>query len=105
VRWESVDDSTAIATVRDGDIHAMAEFHFAPTGEITRMTAMRYRDVNGTAVLTPFEGRYGEYEQRSGVMVPMEADVAWQLPEGEFPYWRGSPRDVEYGQTAAELRG
>lgn len=96
VRWEAVDDSTARATVTDGEVDATAEFHFARTGEIKRMTAMRYRDVDGTAVRTPFEGRYGAYERRSGIMVPSEAEVAWRLPQGRFPYWRGSPRAVEY---------
>src|SRR5690606_1835390 len=80
IRWEQVDDRTARATVTDGRFRATADFHFASTGEIERMTAMRYRDVGGTAVLTPFEGSYGVYERRSGVMVPAEAEVAWQLP-------------------------
>lgn len=44
---------------RRGGTTVSADFHFAPTGEITGMTAMRYRDVNGAGVLTPFEGRYG----------------------------------------------
>lgn len=96
IRWEAVDDSTARATVTDGAITATGEFHFAPTGEIVRMTALRYRDVGGTAVLTPFEGRYGKYEQRAGAMVPARAEVAWLLPEGYFAYWRGRPERIEY---------
>ena len=60
VRWEAVDDSTARATITDGGTTVSAEFRFAPTGEITGVTAMRYRDVNGTGVLTPFEGQYGD---------------------------------------------
>ena len=101
VEWEAVDDSTARATVSDGDVRVSAEFRFASTGEITRMTAMRYRDVGGTAVLTPFEGSYGRYERRAGVMLPAEAEVAWVLPEGRFPYWRGSLESVEYEPYAA----
>lgn len=101
VRWEAVDDATALATVRDGEVRASAEFHFAPTGEPTRMTAMRYRDVDGTPVLTPFEGRYGAYRQISGVLVPADAEVAWVLPEGRFAYWRGRPESIEYGAPSA----
>jgi hypothetical protein len=59
VPWKAVDDSTARATVSDGSVQASADFHFAASGEITRFTAMRYREADGTAVLTPFEGRYG----------------------------------------------
>ncbi|MBX6363979.1 MAG: hypothetical protein IRZ00_08940 [Gemmatimonadetes bacterium] len=96
VRWEAVDDSTARATITDGLTSASAEFHFAPGGEITRMTALRYRDVNGTGVLTPFEGIYRDYARREGVMVPLSAEVAWLLPEGRFPYWRARPTELAY---------
>lgn len=89
VRWDAIDDTTARATVTDRATTASAEFEFAPTGEITRMSALRYRDVNGTSVLTPFEGHYRDYARRAGIMVPLSAEVAWLLPEGRFPYWRG----------------
>jgi hypothetical protein len=76
---------------RDGGLH------FAPTGEITGMTTSRYRDVDGTPVLTPFEGRYGALvDVGGGVRVPGEAEVAWLLPEGRYAYWRGRPARVEY---------
>lgn len=96
VQWEAMDDSTARATIRDGANEVSADFHFAPTGEITGMTALRYRDVNGTSVLTPFDGRYHDYERRNGIMIPMFAEVAWLLPEGRFAYWRGHLAEVTY---------
>lgn len=98
VAWEAVDDSTARATVTDGAVHVSGDFHFASTGEMTSMTAMRYRDVNGRSVLTPFEGRYGSFERREGVMIPATAEVAWLLPEGRFAYWRGQPIEVSYSR-------
>ena len=96
VHWDAIDDSTARATLTDGEVSVQAEFHFAPSGEITRMTAMRFRDVNGVGVLTPFEAICGSYARRDGVMIPMSGEVAWLLPEGRFPYWRGRPVDVRY---------
>ena len=101
VRWEPVDDSTARATVTDGAVRASAEFRFAPTGEIRSMTALRYRDVDGEPVLTPFEGLYHDYVRRDGFMVPGEAEVAWLLPEGQFAYWRGRPVEVRYEPAAS----
>ena len=96
VRWEAIDERTARATVSDHSTSVSADFHFAPTGEVTGMTAMRYRDVNGTGVLTQFEGVYGRPGRREGMMVPTTAEVAWLLPEGRFAYWRGRPADVAY---------
>lgn len=99
ITWEAVDDSTARATVTDGAVRVSGDFHFASTGEMTGMTAMRYRDVNGQGVLTPFEGRYGSFERREGVMIPGTAEVAWLLPEGRFAYWRGQPIEMSYELT------
>lgn len=96
VQWEAVNDSTARAMVTDGAVRISAEFHFAPTGELSSMTAMRYRDVNGTSVLTPFEGRYEQYARRGGLMVPTAAEVAWLLSEGRFAYWRAQPVTITY---------
>jgi len=96
VSWEAVDDSTARATVQDGAIRVSADFHFAPTGEIVRMVAYRYRDVNGVGVLTRFEGHYSDYRPMAGVLVPSAAEVAWILPDGRYPYWRGRPAEITY---------
>jgi hypothetical protein len=100
ITWDAVDDSTARATVTDGAVSASADFHFASSGEMTGMTAVRYRDVDGRSVLTPFEGRYGSFERREGVMVPASAEVAWLLPEGRFAYWRARPVAVRHDVTA-----
>ena len=89
LRWTPIDDSTARATLIDGGITVSADFHFATSGEITRMTAMRYREVNGTFISTPFEGRYHAYERRGDVMIPAAGEAAWLLPEARYAYWRG----------------
>ena len=94
--WATVDDSTARATLTDGAVRVSADFHFAPTGELTSISAMRYRDVGGRSVLTPFEGRYARFERRNGVMIPASAEVAWLLPEGRYTYWRARPTEVSY---------
>lgn len=100
VRWEAIDDTTARVVVNDGATTASAELHFAPTGEVIRMSALRYRDVEGTPVLTPFEGLYRDYARVGGVMVPTNAEVAWLLPEGRYAYWRGRPVEIRYGTGA-----
>jgi hypothetical protein len=96
VRWQAIDDSTARIVVDDGATTASAELHFAPSGEVIRMSALRYRDVNGTSVLTPFEGLYRDYARIGGVMVPTNAEVAWLLPEERYAYWRARPKEIRY---------
>ena len=101
VSWEAVDDGTARATLRDGDLAVSVDFHFAPSGEIRGMSALRYRDVDGRGVLTPFEGRHLDYARRGGMMVPTRGEVSWILPEGRLTFWRGGMTAAVYGPRDA----
>ena len=89
VAWTAVDDTTARAALTDQGTAAWIEFRFAPGGEIAATSTERYRAVDGKQVLTPWVGRFWDYERVQGMMVPREGEVAWVLPEGRLPYWRG----------------
>ena len=99
VSWTPVDDATARATLTDGTTTVSADFHFAPTGEIVGLSMTRYRDVDGRGVPTPFEATLrGGYRRVGGMMIPVEGEVAWLLPDGRFAYWRGRPMAVDYDE-------
>lgn len=89
VRWEAIDDSTARASLTDGPTTVSLDVHFGERGEIVRVSTMRYRDVDGTAVLTPWVGYFRDTARIAGMMVPRAGEVEWVLPEGRLPYWRG----------------
>jgi hypothetical protein len=74
--WSSIDDQTARATLTDGDNTVSADFHFGSSGEVLAISAERYRDVNGTHVLTPWVVRLRDYQRVRGVMVPLSGEVA-----------------------------
>ena len=56
----------------------------------------RGRMVGGELVPTPWRGRFGRWEVRGGLRVPLEGEVAWILGGGEWPYWRGRIVDAAY---------
>jgi len=87
--WSPIDDANARVTITDGATSVSLDVHFAPGGEIDTVSAMRYRDVNGTPVLTPWVGTHTNYVHIDGMMIPTKGEVAWVLPEGRVPYWRG----------------
>jgi hypothetical protein len=90
VRWEPVDGTSARATLTDGANSATLVFRFDTSGLIASVrAAARGRTVQGKVVPTPWEGRWRNYEVREGTRVPTEGEVAWLLPEGAKPYWRG----------------
>jgi hypothetical protein len=96
VKWEALDDSTAIATLTDSGITLSMTVHFGASGEIVMVEADRVRDVNGEGVPTPFRGRVWEYEKIDGMMIPVAGEVEWLLPEGVWAFWRGRIVEATY---------
>ena len=52
--------------------------------------------MGGEVVPTPWQGRFWNYEERGGMRVPLDGEVAWLLPEGPKPYWRGRIAEIDY---------
>jgi hypothetical protein len=97
IRWDTVDERSARATLKDGDITLTLLFRFNNEGLIETVRAdARGRTVGNTIVPTPWQGHFWNYEVRNGMHVPMEGEVAWLLPEGEKPYWRGRIAKISY---------
>jgi hypothetical protein len=97
IRWESIDDGSAKATLTDGATTVSLIFDFNKEGLISGVRAnARPRTVNGELVATPWQGRFWGYETRGGMHVPLEGEVAWVLPNGLWPYWRGRATEISY---------
>jgi len=97
VRWDPVDDRSARATLKDGDLTLTLLFHFEEDGLIDTVRAeARGRTIGAKMVPTPWQGRFWNYAVREGMRVPLEGEVAWLLPEGVKPYWRGRITSVTY---------
>jgi hypothetical protein len=106
VRWEAVggdgDDGTtsarsARATLADGPLSVSLLFRFDEAGRVETVRAeARGRLVDGAVQMAPWEGRWFSYQQRDGMTVPLSGEVAWLLPEGRLPYWRGTITSLVY---------
>jgi hypothetical protein len=97
VRWDGIDGRSARATLVDGAVTVTLLFLFNEDGTIATVRAdARGRTVGDRVVPTPWQGRFWNYEQRGGMQVPLDGEVAWLLPEGEKPYWRGRITDIAY---------
>jgi hypothetical protein len=97
VRWEAAGDRSAYATLTEGDHTIRMLFTFDECGLIDTVHAeSRGRAVGGRIVPTPWQGRFWNYQERGGMLVPLDGEVAWMLPEGEKPYWRGRITEIYY---------
>ena len=97
VRWAAVDDRSARATLTDRDTTVTLLFTFDDRDLITTVAApARGRTVGGEIVPTPWEGRFWNYADRGGMRVPLDGEVAWLLPDGARPYWRGHTEQIDH---------
>lgn len=97
VRWDAADDRSARGTLTDGTIVLTMLFTFNEQGLIDTVRAdARGRTVDGKVVPTPWRGRFWNYAELSGMLVPLDGEVAWLLPEGAKPYWRGRITEIIY---------
>lgn len=97
VRWEAVDDASATAALRDGDLTLTMQFAFGSDGLIESVRAeARGRATESGTIPTPWEGRWSNYQRWEHMLIPLDGEVAWLLPEGKKPYWRGRIQRISY---------
>jgi hypothetical protein len=97
VRWQAVDEQSANATLADGPLSLTLLFRFDDAGLIESVLAKaRARTVGKTIAMTPWEGRWSNYQTHDGMRVPFSGEVAWITPDGRKPYWRGTITALRY---------
>ena len=66
---------------------------FNDAGEIVQMETKRYMDEKRleTWIIKPVK-----YEERNGIIIPMQAEVFWRLKEGDFSYAKFNVTTIEY---------
>ncbi|PWH18576.1 MAG: hypothetical protein DDG58_06390 [Ardenticatenia bacterium] len=97
VLWQAIDDRSAQATLKDGENVLTMTFRFNEDGLIESVRAeARGRIVGNMTIPTAWEGRWRDYAQRQGMLIPLEGEVAWLLPKGAKPYWRGRITTITY---------
>ncbi len=62
-----------------------------------QMETKRYMDETRleTWIIKP-----NNYEERSEIIIPMQAEVFWRLKEGDFSYAKFSVTEIEYNKPA-----
>ena len=97
VHWDAVDQHSARATLKDGDLTLTMLFRFNENGLIDTVRAeARGRTVGGDVVATPWHCRFWNYTIRDGMRVPLDGEAAWVMPEGAKPYFRGRITKIGY---------
>jgi hypothetical protein len=96
VTWSAIDGDHACATLRLGDQQVSGIFEFGSDGLPLRMTAKRFKDKGD---LLPWGGIYRDWRTVSGMRVPFEAEVSWQLATGPYTYAHWFVESMDYDEA------
>ena len=97
VEWNSIDGQSARASLTHNGNSVSLVFSFNERNEVERVFAeKRYREIDGAFEPTPWTGCFTNYEERNGMLIPLDGEVAWNLPDGDLSYWRGRIETIEY---------
>ena len=97
VTWEAVNSNKAKATITGAATTVSLEFEFNAIGEVVSVYAAdRYREVNGAYEPTAWLGRFSNYINVEGYLVPSKAEVEWLLKDQRYPYWKADHLEIQY---------
>lgn len=88
ISWESVNDSTVLATITDGGLKASGQFIFPENGMV-RFRAPRMAEIDrGNPKLETWETITTAYREVNGYILPSEGVALYHLAEGPYEYIR-----------------
>jgi len=96
ITWESIDATSAKATMQDKELAATAIFLFNERGQVVGMRAERYLGGGADAKLTPWLVSCSEWRVFEGIEIPSRGSVGWSLASGEFTYYRWEILDLNF---------
>jgi hypothetical protein len=106
VRWEELDERTAIARLRDHGTSVSLEFRFNAAGEVISIyTPGRWGRFEGRYRQVAWEGRFKNYEKRQGFRVPSYGEVGWYVDSIWQPVWKGALVAAKYAVSQASRSG
>jgi hypothetical protein len=104
VLWRAIDEHRATATLTDGSTTVELLFHFDSRGLISSVYSEgRYREADGVMIAMPWEGVFWDYEMRHGMLIPLQGEVRWLMPDGPAAYWRGRIERIHYDNQVQTL--
>ncbi len=95
VMWTAVSDEEARATIEYGDTMASLIFHSNEQNLVDRVFSdQRYREVEGEFEPTSWTGFFSNYQEKNGMLIPLDGMVQWNLEKGNLTYWKGHVDEI-----------
>jgi len=105
IRWESMDDNSARATMTYRGVSCSAVFSFDERGRFIRLSADRYMGAGPSAKLERWATSATDWGDFGGCLIPIKGGVTWKLDGGGFTYYRWEITEVEYDRPELYASG
>jgi hypothetical protein len=99
IEWQAIDASSVRATFRDSGVTGSVVLHVNEHGQLTHVTADRYKEEHGHYLLAPWSAQCNEYQDVEGMRIPTRIEITWHLASGEFTWFRVKITEIEYNQS------
>lgn len=97
ISWESINDSSAKATMKYGETNASGTFTFNGRGDPIRFEALRYYENKGKFSLEKWRVDMSQHMVKNGIRIPIRAEVSWELNAAYFKWLKLELTDITYG--------
>ena len=99
IEWQAIDANSVQATFREPGVTGSVVLHVNEHGQLTHVTADRYKEEHGHYLLTPWSAQCNEYQEVEGMHIPTRIEITWHLASGEFTWFRVKITEIEYNQS------
>lgn len=96
IRWESIDDYSAKATMSFRGTTDSGTFIFNEKGEVTKFTTKRYIEQNGKYQLEDWSGNVKDYKDFGGIKIPTNTECIWSFQTGDFTWFVFDIDEIDY---------
>jgi hypothetical protein len=104
IEWQAIDAHSVRATIHLQGVTASGVLHVNEQGQLTQLTAQRYKEEHGHYLLAPWTAQSNEYQEVDGMRIPIRSEVTWHLASGDFTWFRFKITGIEYNQSGKVAR-
>ena len=96
ITWESIDASTARATISYMGTTGSGVFHFNEKGDFVKFVALRYKGNEAGAKRYEWVITVNDYAEFEGIKVPSKMEATWRFDEGDWTWLKLDVEKMKY---------
>ncbi|HON17361.1 MAG TPA: hypothetical protein PLA51_12875, partial [Spirochaetota bacterium] len=100
IKWQEVDNNSAIATMNYKGNRASGTFYFNAEGDFVKFTAMRFMGNEPLSKKYQWVLLVEDYKFFEGIKVPSKMTATWKLEKEDWTWLKLEIKDIKYNEAA-----